>query len=186
MKLRPGYLGKLRRAGAVAALAFAMPAQAAQPAGAPACLSQADLRAMAAYALPSALEGVIERCSPTMAAGGYLRRQGPGLVSRYAAGKQAAWPAAKGALLQFAGDKDAQAADAIDDLPDQAIQPFVDAMIAGMVGGQLKPEQCGLAERLMRLLAPLPPENTAELLGLLVQLGAKDKKGPGNLTFCPS
>ncbi|MET0250704.1 MAG: hypothetical protein ABW203_00840 [Novosphingobium sp.] len=173
------------RAGVVALLGLAVPAHAAQSAAAP-CVSVEDVQAMAAYALPSAMDGLIMHCSPHLAPSGFLRSQGPALVARYAAGKQAAWPQAKRALLQIAGEKQDKSADLIADLPDASLQPFVEGLIGGMIGKELKPEQCSLAERLVRLLSPLPPGNMIELVGLLVEFGSKDKKpGPGGLKLCP-
>src|ERR1043166_10150013 len=95
----------LGRVLAAAALSLALPAQAI----AQQCLAEADGQAMAAFALPSAVNGVIEQCAPVLPAGSFLRSEGPGVVARYAAGKQAAWPAAKRAFLQMASEKDATA-----------------------------------------------------------------------------
>lgn len=140
---------------------------------------------MAAFALPSAIGGLIEHCSPSLPADGFLRSRGPGLVAQYQVGRQAAWPRAKRALLQISGEKQDKTADLVRDLPDSALQPFVDGMIGGLIGKELKPGQCGLAERLMRLLSPLPPDNMVELVGLLVELGSKGSKAkPGGFALC--
>ena len=60
-------------------------------------------------------------------------------------------------------------------------------MIGGMIGSKLKPGQCVIADKMMRLLAPLPPENTSELLGTILELAGGDKKSaPGGLAICKS
>jgi hypothetical protein len=71
-------------------------------------------------------------------------------------------------------------------MPDSTLQPFVEGMIGGLVGSKLKPGQCVLAETMIRLLAPLPPGNTAELLSTIAALAAdKPNKGvPGPLAVC--
>lgn len=183
MTIKRQTLRGLARSGIAAAVLVAMPAQAAQEAAQP-CLSAADVQALAVYALPSAMDGLIERCSPQLAADGFLRRQGPALVASYKRGKQAAWPRARRALLQVASEKDPKSIDLIATMPDEALQPFVESMIGGMVATQLKPEQCGAAERVVRLLAPLPAANMAELAGLLFQLGATGKQKAGGLAVC--
>ena len=176
-------------AAAAAALAAAGPCQAAaaQRSTPPApCLSLAELRAMTTYALPSALDGVIRHCSPYLAEGGFLRRSGPGLVASYAAGRADAWPGAKAAFLKLAGEKEPESLDMVARMPDSTLQPFVEGMIGGLVGSKLKPGQCVLAETMIRLLAPLPPGNTAELLSTIAALAAdKPNKGvPGPLAVC--
>ena len=171
---------------ATAAL-LALPAQAvAQTAAAP-CLSQTEVRALTAYALPSALTGLIDRCGPQLGAGGFMPTQGRALVARYAARKDAAWPLAKKAFFRLGGGKanDKAMMETMAAMPDSALQPFVEGMIGGMIGAKLKPGQCAIADTLMRLLAPLPPENTAELIGTILELAeADDKKAPGGLNIC--
>jgi hypothetical protein len=177
------------RGTALVAAALAMPAQAAaQTASAP-CLSGAEVRALATFAMPSALNGLIDHCGPQVGAGGFMSTQGRSLVANYAARKDAAWPEARKAFFRLAGSKkDADETTAMmEKLPDGALQPFVEGLIGGMVGAKLKPGQCVIADKLLRLLAPLPPENTAELLGTILELAEGDKKsGPAGLAICKS
>jgi hypothetical protein len=138
--------------------------------------------------MPSVLTGVIDNCAPQLGANAFMTSQGRSLVAAYAAGKDAAWPQARKAFFRLAqsgknGDKDAMGA--MGSMPDAALQPFVEGMIGGLIGAKLKPAQCGTADRLMRLLAPLPPENTAELLSTIVELAEADgKPKPGGLAIC--
>jgi hypothetical protein len=182
-------IGPLARTAIFAAIAVTLPFQAAgQPPPSPAapCLSEAELRGMVAFAMPSAIEGVVTNCSPHLPADGFLRRNGAELVAGYAAGKAAAWPGAKTAFLKLAAEKDRDSVEMVQKMPDAALQPFVEAMIGGLVGAKLKPGQCVLADKMLRLLAPLPPENTVELLSTIVALaGGEPKKGAAPaLTVC--
>lgn len=143
---------------------------------------------MMAFAMPSALNGLITHCSPHVPASGFMRQSGAPLVASYARGKQAAWPRAKTAFLKFAGEEDPASVELVSQMPDSALQPFIEVMIGGLIGSKLKPAQCTLADKMIRLLAPLPPENTVELIGTIVALtGSESKKGasPG-IAVCKS
>ena len=175
------------RVAALTAAAIAMPAQAA--AAEAECLAPAEVRALATFAMPSVLTGLIDHCAPEVGASGFMSTQGRGLVASYAAHKDAAWPVARTAFFRLAGSKSdsSEATDMMAKMPDAALQPFVEGMIGGMIGSKLKPGQCAVADRMMRLLAPLPPENTSELLGTILELAEGDKKsGPGGLAICKS
>ena len=68
-------------------------------------------------------------------------------------------------------------------LPDNAVQPFVEAMVSEMVSGEIKPDQCTAIERGVRILSPLPPENTAELVTFILVM--TDKPKPGKTSAFP-
>lgn len=70
-------------------------------------------------------------------------------------------------------------------MPDASLQQMLDAAMAGMVGQRLPVERCATVDTVVRLLAPLPPQNTAELIALAVGLGSKtgDRK-LGAINLC--
>ena len=174
---------------AAAVTLVALPAQAGAQAATQAapCLTEAEVRALATFAMPSALGGLIQNCSTHVGDAGFMTRSGSALVAGYAVNKDAAWPMARKAFFRLGGDKDKDSAEMMAKLPDSALQPFVEGMIGGMVGAKIKPEQCRLADKMMRLLAPLPPENMVELLGTVVELAtAGDKTAPGGFAVCKS
>ena len=165
----------------------ALPAQAVAQTSKSPCLTQGEVRALTTFAMPSLLGGLIDHCGPQVGVNGFMPTQGRSLVATYAARKDAAWPTARKAFFRIAGgkDDDKQVTQAMQGMPDAALQPFVESMISGMVGGQLKPGQCVIADKLMRLLAPLPPENTTELLGTIFELADNGKKpSPGGFSIC--
>ena len=169
------------------AAAAAMPVQAAAAQGQ--CLSPPEVRALTTFAMPSVLGGLIDHCAPQVGASGFMTTQGQTLVASYAARKDAAWPTARKAFFRLAGTRKdtSDTTDLMAKMPDAALQPFVEGMIGGMIGAKLKPGQCVIADKLMRLLAPLPPENTAELLGTIFELADRDDKtGPGGFGICKS
>lgn len=174
----------IRRFATIAAsLVTALPgvAQAAQEAP---CLTPAEFSALSSYALPSLITGVAARCTTTLPANAYLTRSGAQLSQRYAARKQAAWPGARAAFLKVSGGN-AEVSQLFTAMPDEALQPMVDGLISGMIGQKLPTERCGSIDRLASLLAPLPPENTVELIALAVGLGSKSGKGRvGQFSIC--
>lgn len=170
----------------IAAIALALTPIAAQ-AAAPPCLTPPEFTALSSYALPSIITGTAERCATTLPADAWLRRNGSQLAARYAAGKPAAWPTAKAAFLKIGGTTaNADAGNLLKSLPDSSLQPMVDALISGVVGQQLPTDRCDAINRLVQLLAPLPPENTAELIALAAGLGAKSGRAKvGSFSICP-
>lgn len=149
------------------------------------CLNEAEFGALVGYALPSVLDGAMTACRPHLAKDGFFATRGSEFVNRYAARKSSAWPVAKTAFLKLGGAKDARMADTIRSLPDSALQPFVEAMVSELVGGEIKPDQCTAIERGVRILSPLPAENTAELITFVVVLADKPKTGkPSSIPIC--
>lgn len=171
----------------LAPLAFALAPIAAQAAEPP-CLTSAEFTALSSYALPSIITGTAERCAASLPADAWLKRNGNQLAARYAAGKSAAWPTAKAAFLKLGGSAgNGEAANLLKSLPDSSQQQMADLLISGMVGQQLPVERCSVIDRLVRLVAPLPPENTAELIAVAAGLGAKTGRARfGNLSICPA
>jgi hypothetical protein len=169
-----------------AALSLALAPLAAQAAEPP-CLTPAEFTALSTYALPSIITGTSDRCSASLPADAWLKRNGSQLAARYAVAKPGAWPAAKAAFFKFsAGSANAEATNMLKTLPDSSLQPMLDALISGMVGQQVPTERCTAINRLVQLVSPLPPENTAELIAFAAGLGAKSGRGKlGSFSLCP-
>ena len=151
------------------------------------CLSASEFSSLAGYSLPSVINGTAQRCSPALGPDAYLSRSGRQLASRYAERKDASWPGAKAAFLKLSASKNDDAAKLIRSMPDTSLQQMIDAVMEGMVSQQIPQDHCGTIDSAIRLLAPLPPANTAELIALMVGLGAKSGKGKvGSITLCPA
>lgn len=140
----------------------------------PTCLSEREVTSLVTYALPVVMESTMKTCRPQLSPEGYFAAQGPSLVQRYAARKSAAWPEAKSALFKLGGN-DVKMKDIVTSLSDEALQPFAEGLVAAMVTKGIKPGQCKAIERGVRLLSPLPPENTAELVTFILVLADKPK-----------
>ncbi len=169
---------------ALAALGTAQAAAAQDPA----CLSEREVTSLVTYALPVVMNSTIKTCSPQLSPQGYFATQGTDLVQRYAARKSAAWPEAKSALIKLGGN-DNKMNDIVTTLSDEALQPFAEGLVSAMVTKGLKPGQCKAIERGVRLLSPLPPENTAELVTFILLLTEQPKPGSAkksDLPICPT
>jgi hypothetical protein len=176
-------------------LAFAAALLAAVPgiasAAEPPCLTPTEFTAIAGYSMPSIINGTAQRCAATLAPSAYLRTSGKNLAERYAGQKAKYWPGAKAALLKLSSGSDSSISKTFRDMPDSSLQPIADGMVEGMISQQIPLNRCATIDRLVGLLAPLPPENTAELIALAVGLGAKtdansNRAKLGKLSICQS
>lgn len=150
------------------------------------CITEGEMTGLAAFALPSVMTGTMRTCRPHLSADGFFATEGDKLIGRYATGRAGSWPAAKAALLKLGG-KQGEMDETIARLPDEALQPFAEAMVTEMVGSGIKPDQCVAIERAARLLAPLPPQNTAELVTFMIATVAKPKPGrKADIPICPA
>jgi hypothetical protein len=168
---------------AIALVTLPALAQAAEPP----CLTTAEFTSLSAYALPSVVAGATQRCAATLPRNAWLTRNGTQLSARYASAQAAHWPAAKAAFLKLSGASNADAANVLKSMPDESQRQMADGFISGLVGQQLPTDRCGAVDRLLRLLSPLPPQNTAEIIAVgagLVSKSGRSKIGP--LTICPA
>ena len=158
-------------------------AQAAEPP----CLTPVEFTALSTYALPGMISGTAQRCAPALPAEAFLKRGSGEMVQRYARVQGPAWSAAKPAVLKLVAFGNPQLAETFKAMPDANLQQMAGAFIEGMVTQRVPLERCGAIDRLLRLLAPLPPENTAELIALGVGLSSRSGRARfGNLSICPA
>lgn len=157
-------------------------AQAAQP-----CLTPAEASSLAAYALPAAISGTTKRCAPALSAKAFLPKGGAQLAARYSARKAQNWPGAKAAFFKIGGDGKDEGAKMLAGLPDPTLQQMLDAIIEGMVAQEIPTAKCGEIDRIVGLLAPLPAQNTAELIAMVMGLAGKSGKAQGDkFSICKS
>lgn len=138
---------------------------------APRCVTEQEVSAIAIYSVPSLVQSVRQRCASELASSGYLARRGDALSARYATLQPAVWPRAKSGLLKlFAGaaSESPNGLDTISGLPDDAVRPFVDALIVQESAPRIALRNCTRIERVIEVMAPLDPEVAGTLLGVLV------------------
>lgn len=137
------------------------------------CLTAAEFSALSSYGLPSIIRGTAQRCAANLPAEAYLRRNGAQLAERYVEARATAWPDARAAFLKLSSGTNSEAAEVIRRLPDSSLQPLVDGLIEGMIEQRIPADRCGAIDRVVRLLSPLPPESTAELIAIAAGIGSK-------------
>lgn len=152
----------------------------------PVCLSKAEARSLLTYSLPQVISGTSKRCHSVLPADSYLRRHGSELAARYGAQKARYWPDAKAAFLKISAAKDPQLAQFTRNLPDESMQPLVDIAVEGMVSQNIRPESCEEIDLALDLLSPLPPENTAGLIALFIEIGAETGHHAARITDKPA
>lgn len=173
----------------LAAVALATPVYAQAAQAKPPCVSEQEVSALTVYSLPQIIAATRTSCGARLSANGFLATGADALAQRYASQKAPNWPLAKSALMKFASAKsDASKAGASDplaqvgSLPDNALQPFVDAFIQQEVAQQIKPAACRPIERVMQAIAPLEPDETGTLIGVIAGLALTHDK---DLPVCP-
>ncbi len=144
------------------------------------CLTKAEAHSLFGYALPQVISGTSKRCAQVLPSDSFLRSHGAELVTRYSAQKARYWPEAKAAFLKLGQSKDAQVGQFARNLPDESLQPLVDITVEGLVSQELPLKSCDKVDLALDLLSPLPPENTASLIALLIEATSKaDDVAPG-------
>jgi len=137
-----------------------------------ACLTKAEASSLVTYALPEAITAAGERCRTTLPANAFLPTQGARLAARYGVQKEKSWPAAKSAFLKLStsGKDNGQASGFIAQMPDPSLRTIVDAAVEGGVSQAIPLKACGKLDLAVDLLSPLPPENMAGIVTLIVDL----------------
>ncbi len=133
------------------------------------CLTPKEAQGLVSFALPDIITSVGTKCAPSLGPDGFLSRSGAELAGRYRASAATSWPAAKLALRKFM-DADTSF---LDNLPDDALKGFLGAGVSTAVVKDVKPSQCADIDRIARVLAPLPPENMSQLVGIVLELSAR-------------
>jgi hypothetical protein len=165
--------------------AFLLVAPQIAAAAEPPCLSPREATAVMAYALPGAISGTTRRCGPVLGKESWIARNGDDLARRYGERKTVLWPEAKAALLKVTAGSADPTLDMLKSLPDESLQQLTDAIVTGTVAEKIPDKRCFVVDRLLSLVAPLPPENTAELIALTLGVVSHgDSPKLGKLAIC--
>lgn len=150
----------------------------------PICLSHGEATSLLAYALPQAINGVAKRCTPVLPADAYLRRKGGALAARYAGQKDKYWPQAKPAFLKTLGSDAGDMANLTRTLPDETLRQLADVFVEGYVSQRIAAKSCDKLDVAIDLLSPLPPENTAGLIALTMEVASAAEPKVGKFALC--
>jgi len=149
------------------------------------CLAPAEFSSLVGFAMPGTIAGVAQRCGPTLPEGAFLRGPARGMIDRYAAVKPSLWPGAKAAIGKLSASAPTDISALLGQLPDPQQQQIVETMVTGMVAEKLPIARCPVLDRLLAILSPLPPESTAEAIGLAIGLGSRAGQARiGKIVIC--
>ena len=150
----------------------------------PVCLTKKEATSLIAYALPQAINGTAKRCAATLPATSYLRRHGTELAARYGSQKDKYWPQARPALLKALSAKGGDTAELTRNLPDDSLRQLADVFVEGFVAQRIAIKSCDKLDIAIDLLSPLPPENTAGLIALTIEVASAADPKLGNVSLC--
>ena len=132
------------------------------------CLTHAEATAVIGYALPDLLGGLRNKCKASLPATAFLTARAAELEERYRVQANSLWPQAKVAFIKMvAGDE------MMTKLSDAALRPFLSDAFAVAITEDIEAGDCPTVDGVIEMLAPLPPQNMARLIGII--LAAEDK-----------
>lgn len=135
-----------------------------------ACIDDAEMSAMAIYAMPGLVQSAQMRCGSHLSSNGFLSQGANGFASRYASMRPTVWPRARAGIVKYLGDRaqqNAQHLAMIANLPDETVQPLLDALIVQEFSALIDPADCRTVERMIEALAPIEPQAAGTLIGLI-------------------
>lgn len=169
------------------AAAFALALGAAATSGqataqaAKSCVTVGDAEALVASVAPDALRATGLACATVLPPSALIRQTTGPLIDSYQAEADRAWPVASGVIGKFIGPDLSQLADS------SLLRPMVATLLVPMIVGKVKPKDCKEIDRVVTLMAPLPPRNVAALLVTIYRLSDQDKPGKKPpLKLCPA
>lgn len=149
------------------------------------CITTPEAEAMTLVALPDLIRQTGTVCAGRLPAASLIRDPSGRLVSRYEAEATRAWPIARGAIVKLSDP----AVDVM--LESEFARPLLTSLLVPMLVGRIAPADCGTIDRLVTLLEPLPPRNTAGIVVATLQYLKAEKARGGNvsvpdLPLCPA
>lgn len=157
-------------AGAVLAM-LGLPGQAA----AQTCITRAEIGGMMGYAMPSVIDAVRSTCTVHLPSDAFLATGVDAMIADYRAVQADNWPIARAAFMKFGADEGETDAAVMDKMPDEVLQPLVEAMIPAMIEGQIKPGSCRDVDTLIASLASMSPRQASDFMAAIMALAEGDK-----------
>jgi len=165
-----------RAAAALSLLSFggAQAAPVAQP-----CVNGPEAEALVVTAVPALVSTLRMLCTPSLPANALLLRPDSDFLAKYQAAGDAAWPTAKSGLAKIGG-QDMQGL-----LDSDFARPALAGLIGPMFAASFHKEDCAPTNRLVTMLAPLPPRNAAAAVVAFLQMANERKKDPAKKDLLP-
>jgi hypothetical protein len=124
----------------------------------PRCITGPEAESLTLVAMPDIIRETGLVCETQLPAASILRRQSSALLERYQIEADRAWPAARAAIVKLSDP----AVDAL--LDSDFARPLLTTLLVPQIVGRIAPRDCGTIDRLVALLEPLPPRNTAGIV----------------------
>lgn len=141
------------------------------------CITRGEIAGMLGYAMPSVIEGVRGTCAAHLPADAFLATGVETMIEGYRAEQAGNWPVARAAFMKFgAGDGETDPS-VMEKMPDDVLQPLVEAMIPAMIEGQVKPGSCRDVDTLIASLASMSPKQASDFMAAIMALAGNDKAG---------
>lgn len=145
----------------------------AAPALAEPDLSGPEVESAVRFALPALFDGFRSTCSTELSPDGYVALNADRLAVKFAEDADAHWPEAKEIMFELGTDQGVDK-EMLVEMPDDALKPFVTAILVQMAATKIEPAQCIDIERGLELIDPLPADNIAGLVGFLIEMASND------------
>ncbi|MET4896004.1 hypothetical protein RN629_02385 [Sphingomonadaceae bacterium jetA1] len=149
-----------------------------------ACIAAPEAEAMTLVAMPDILRETGRVCAARLPANSLIRGNGA-LIAKYESAAEMAWPAARAAIVKLSDP-------AIDTLlQSDYARPLLTSLLVPFIVGRIGLEDCGVIDRLVTQLAPLPPRNMASVVVTALQY-LKSERARGrqvavpDLPLCPN
>jgi hypothetical protein len=161
----------------LSALACLLGLAAAAPAEA-ACLTPPEAESVALVAMPEIIRGAGLVCATRLPITSLVRLEHGPFIAKYDAAADEAWPQVKAAIVKLSDP----AVSGL--LQSQYARPLLVNLVVPQLVGRINPDDCGMIDRLLTGLEPLPPRNTAGLIVTALQY-LKQQKAKGKAADAP-
>ncbi|MGB7420194.1 MAG: hypothetical protein WA918_13540 [Erythrobacter sp.] len=129
------------------------------------CIAQSESRAVVANLLPDMIRATASACRTDLPRGAYLPANADRLATSLTPLAEASWSQARGTYETIIGSE----------LPDSPeLIAFGRMALADGIARELDAQACDTVDRLVAQIAPLPPENFANVFALFLELGANN------------
>lgn len=155
----------------LALLAILAQATTPVPASTAPCLTTAEAQSVTLVALPAIIRQTGVVCAAALPSTSIVRRTDSPLLVRYQAEGDRAWPAARSAIAKLSDPSIALL------LQSDYARPLLVSLLIPQLVGRIAVADCPTIDRLVTLLAPLPPRNTAGIIVATLQYLKRAKAG---------
>jgi len=143
------------------------------------CIPREQGEHLVRYFLPTIVDTIGRRCRPQLGANAFLQGAERSLLPRLRSEAVGAWPLAKAALPAISPTQ------LPDFLTDEALQMAAEAVVAAQTAEAIPLGDCAQADRVVAALSPLPSQNMAQLVTVMIEIAGENVEGMP-VGICPA